>query len=117
LEANKFTTLVANNGREAVDIVNDVNTGPIDAILMDLRMPVMDGITATREIRKVFNASILPIIVLSAETTSIMQEMAADAGANKFFAKPVEMPVLLSYLEEINYLKSQTKMTTNPLIV
>jgi CheY-like chemotaxis protein len=75
---------VAGNGKEALDLLRK-NT--YDAVLMDIHMPVMDGIEAIRELRK-FNPTI-PVIVLSAATFQKDIKLAFDAGANEYLKKPV----------------------------
>ena len=68
LEINDITSEWAENGRRAVEIFSQSEEGHFDAILMDMRMPVMDGLTATQEIRKLKrpDASRIPIIALTA---------------------------------------------------
>lgn len=73
------------NGQEAVDMVKN-NT--YDAVLMDMRMPVMDGLEATREIRK-FNKEI-PIICMSANVYKEDKIAAQDSGMDDFIEKPLE---------------------------
>lgn len=75
---------VAANGKIAVDIMNDHN---FDLILMDLQMPVMDGLTATMKIRE-FNTS-TPIIALTASTSSEIQDKVSESGFNDFVSKPL----------------------------
>jgi len=74
---------VAMNGQEALDMV-DIT--PYDVILMDLQMPVMDGYTATREIRKF--ARELPIIALTASALADVREKVFSSGMNDFVTKP-----------------------------
>jgi CheY-like chemotaxis protein len=84
---------VAANGQEAVDMLKK-NT--YDAVLMDIHMPVMDGIEAIRELRK-FNP-VIPVIVLSAASFQKDIKMAFEAGANEFLKKPVSSWDLYSTL-------------------
>ena len=74
----------AKNGQEAVE---KVESGQFDLILMDIKMPVMDGLTATKEIRK-FNQDI-PIIALTANAFDSDRSLADEAGCNDFLSKPV----------------------------
>lgn len=78
------TVAVASNGKEAVDMVSANN---YDVVLMDIHMPVMDGYTATQEIRK-FNTAI-PIIALTA--SSNIQELNNLSGMNGYVTKPFNM--------------------------
>lgn len=73
------------NGSEAVD---KVSAGNFDLILMDIRMPVMDGLEATRSIRQ-FNTSI-PIVAVTANAFESDRKEALDAGCNAFIAKPID---------------------------
>lgn len=72
-----------------------------DAIIMDLRMPVMDGLTATAEIRKLPGYQSLPIAVLSADTTSSVKTAAIEAGADVFFEKPMSALFLNDYINSL----------------
>lgn len=89
-----ITFNVANNGAEAVEMVQKES---FDAILMDLQMPIMDGLSATREIRKL-GFSNLPIIALSAAVLQNDLAMAIDAGMNDHIAKPIDKTVLQNVL-------------------
>lgn len=75
---------VAGNGKEALDLLRKNH---YDAVLMDIHMPVMDGIEAIKELRK-FNPTI-PVIVLSAASFQKDIKLAFDAGANEYLKKPV----------------------------
>ncbi len=75
---------VAENGLKAID---KVRTEKFDLILMDVQMPVMDGLTASREIRK-FNKEI-PIFPLTASTSAKMQEEFKEMGISDFIFKPI----------------------------
>ena len=74
----------ARNGQEAVDAAD---RGDIDLILMDIKMPVMDGLEATRRIKAAHPE--LPIIALTANAFDSDREMALDAGCDEFLSKPV----------------------------
>lgn len=82
------------NGREAVEAVRN---RPFDLVLMDMKMPVMDGLTATAEIRK-FNAD-LPIIALTAHAFDTDQQAALEAGCNEYLVKPVDKAKLIAVLK------------------
>jgi CheY-like chemotaxis protein len=85
-------TLYAKNGKQAVELCRSINK--IDLILMDIKMPVMNGIKATTEIRK-FNRTI-PIIAQTALTLQEDNEQFLKAGCNDSIAKPIEVEELLS---------------------
>lgn len=74
----------AYNGQEAVDMVN---AGGIDLVLMDMRMPVMDGLEATRTIKN--NHPEMPVVALTANAFSSDRDAAFEAGCDAFLPKPV----------------------------
>ncbi len=79
---------VASNGQEALDMLS---THSYDGILMDCQMPVMDGYTATRHIRKMDGLAKLPIIAMTANVMSGDREKAIDAGMNDHIGKPINV--------------------------
>lgn len=79
-----FDYVRARNGQEAVDMVT---TEQPDLILMDIKMPIMDGLEATRRIKA--QHPDLPIIALTANAFDSDRQLALDAGCNDFLAKPV----------------------------
>jgi CheY-like chemotaxis protein len=90
---------IARNGREALATLQKASDDPgssIDLILMDVMMPVMDGLSATREIRKNPAWKKLPIITLTAKAMPDDQQRCIEAGANDYMAKPLDVEKLLS---------------------
>lgn len=83
----------AKNGQEAIDKADDV-----DMILMDLRMPIKDGLQATREIRVMHPD--LPIVALTANAFESDREHSLEAGCNDFLAKPVSHDTCLKMIEK-----------------
>ena len=73
--------------------------GKYDAVLMDIVMPVMDGLAATREIRK-FNTEV-PIIAVTANTFDTDSAKAIDAGCNEYLPKPINRPLLLNAIAKV----------------
>ncbi|KAK0338746.1 hypothetical protein LTR94_037313, partial [Friedmanniomyces endolithicus] len=68
----------------------------VDLVLMDVMMPVMDGLTATREMRKDPRWKTLPVLMLTAKAMPDDQERCMAAGANDYMAKPLDVDKLLS---------------------
>ncbi len=99
LEPRGAVVEIARNGKEALDIIGKFSGQPgleIDLVLMDVMMPVMDGLTATREIRKNPDWKRLPIITLTAKAMPDDQQRCIEAGANDYMAKPLDVEKLLS---------------------
>lgn len=94
----EYTLLWAKNGREAVDFAMEHKP---DAILMDIKMPVMDGIEALKEIRR--HTTELPVIMQTAYAFDTDRRIAEEAGCNGFITKPVMPRELKMYLDK--YLK------------
>ncbi len=95
LEPKGAKVVIARNGKEALAALERES---IDLVVMDAMMPEMDGIEATREIRKNAAHAQLPIIMLTAKAMKDDQERCLAAGANDFLAKPLDVDVLLSLL-------------------
>ena len=91
----RFNLVHAANGQEAIEILHKRH---IDLLLMDMKMPVMDGLTATVEIRK-FNAE-LPIIALTAHVFENDRLTAMDAGCNEYLVKPIDRAKLMAVLKK-----------------
>ncbi len=89
LERRGFTVETAEDGREAVEAMR---RGPdrFDAILMDMQMPEMDGLQATRVIRREFPKHAVPIIAATASAGGTDLNACLDAGMNDFVPKPIE---------------------------
>jgi len=85
----------ATNGQEAVD---KALTGDFALVLMDLKMPVMDGLEATRQIKAV--RPDLPIIALTANAFNSDRQQAFDAGCDNFMSKPVSAENCLKMIAE-----------------
>jgi CheY-like chemotaxis protein len=82
---------VAANGRIAVD---KVESGRYDVVLMDMQMPVLDGLAATREIRQLGGTAELPIISMTANALAGDRERCIEAGMNDHMTKPIDPELL-----------------------
>jgi CheY-like chemotaxis protein len=101
LEPRGAVIEIARNGREALDALEKASAdggAAIDLVLMDVMMPVMDGLTATREIRRNPAWKKLPIITLTAKAMPDDQERCIEAGASDYMAKPLDVEKLLSLI-------------------
>jgi len=98
LKRAKCTVESANNGAECLDrmAAEDAN---FDVILMDLQMPVMDGLTATRHLRK--DGATLPIIALTACSSPSDEANALEAGCDAFLTKPINRGHLIQTIASI----------------
>ncbi len=98
LEPQGCKVSIARNGQEAIDALKGAVDGPdpIELVLMDIMMPVMDGLTATREIRQDARFRDLPIIALTAKAMPDDQQQCIQAGANDYVAKPLDVDKLIS---------------------
>ena len=94
---------LAENGRAAVNLFESHETGYYDAILMDMRMPEMDGLEATRVIRSLQrdDAKTIPIIALTANAFDEDVQQSMQAGLNAHLSKPVEAEALFETLENL----------------
>ncbi|WP_290642815.1 ATP-binding protein [Aquabacterium sp.] len=102
-----FETLEAVHGQDALDQVQASNP---DLVLMDLAMPVMDGLEATRRLRANERTKDLPVIALSANASNTHRDEALAAGATLFMSKPFDSADLLRNLERclsLNWIDAQ----------
>ncbi|MBF0138834.1 MAG: response regulator [Magnetococcales bacterium] len=97
LERKELRVLTAGTGKEALEVMAE--HPEIDAVLMDIMMPVMDGFEAMRCIRQNPMYPNLPIIALTAKAMEEDRKQCLSAGANDFLAKPVDMNKLLAMLQ------------------
>ncbi len=96
---SKFNHLIfrANNGKEAVDIIRDDNT--IDLVLMDIKMPVLNGFDALKQIRKI--RPCLPVIAQTAYALSGDEQSIRAAGFDGYIAKPIMKQQLMGIINSI----------------
>ena len=106
LSMREIQTDHAENGRIAVEMFEEHEEGYYDAVLMDMRMPEMDGLEATRRIRAMnrIDAKTIPIIALAANAFDEDVQQSMQAGLNAHLSKPVDPDVLFETLEGLlNY--------------
>jgi two-component system cell cycle response regulator DivK len=90
-----FAVQEAANGEEAVQ---KARLSPPDLILMDLSMPVLDGVQATRQLKEDPSTAHVPVVALSAQTTEPGAEEVTNAGAEAFVQKPCDPEELLQHI-------------------
>jgi PAS domain S-box-containing protein len=100
------TVDIAENGKIAVELVVEQSL-KFDAILMDMQMPIMDGLTASKIIRKKYDRNVLPIVALTANEMPSEIRSCLDAGMNSHAGKPLNLEKLISTLLEV----TQTELT------
>ena len=86
----------AKNGQEAVDMVEK---GEYDLVLMDIKMPIMDGLEATKKIKETHPS--LPIIALTANAFDSDRQMVFDAGCDEFLSKPISSDLCLRTIAKV----------------
>lgn len=102
-EKNYYSVDAVYNGQEALDYIA---TGNYDIVLMDVMMPVMDGITALKKIRADGNQ--IPVLLLTAKSEADDKVMGLDSGANYYITKPFNTKELLAAVRAITRKEEQT---------
>ncbi|MBR5596542.1 MAG: response regulator [Lachnospiraceae bacterium] len=102
LEAEGARITTAWNGKEALDLFEKEKEGTFDVIIMDIMMPVMDGLEATRRIRKLAkkDAALVPIIAMTANAFREDIQKSLDAGMNEHISKPVDIETILMVINK-----------------
>ncbi|MCK4797580.1 MAG: response regulator [Spirochaetes bacterium] len=93
-----YELLEAENGQVAL---NKAQENKIDLFLLDVNMPVMDGITCVKELRKTIKYSNTPIIMLTTESRDDKKQQGKEAGANGWIVKPCEPEKLLNVIKKM----------------
>ena len=91
LERRGFRVVEAENGLQAID---QADTELPDLIIMDMQMPQLDGLAATRRIRKLKSMNSVPIVAVSAYGADQFRELALAAGCNEYVSTPFEPSTL-----------------------
>lgn len=106
LEPTGLTVIEAENGRQAIDRVTSASASgsPIDLILMDMQMPVMNGLESTQKIRML--GFEIPIIALTAGAMKGEREIIIASGCSEFLSKPVKKSLLLQSIRSFLNLSS-----------
>ncbi len=100
LEKEGLKVTTATDGAEALEILK--GDAKFDVIITDVNMPNMDGITLTREIRKLANQKFTPIIVLTTESQAGKKEDGKKAGATGWIVKPFKPEQLVAVVRRVS---------------
>ncbi|CCO48090.1 putative TWO-COMPONENT SENSOR PROTEIN HISTIDINE PROTEIN KINASE [Vibrio nigripulchritudo SOn1] len=111
LENEGAQVSIANHGLEALEML-DSNT--FDVVLMDMQMPVMDGLTATKEIRKIHDDKTLPVLAMTANAMREDVESCMNVGMNAHIAKPIHVPSLLAKISEFTQSRNGKESNAAP---
>lgn len=87
LEVDGHRVSEGENGHEALDLLD---SGPVDLVIADVNMPVMDGITLTKEIRTRARHRFTPVLILTTERGEDMKQRGRSAGATGWLVKPFD---------------------------
>ena len=98
LKGQGHTVLEAENGKLALEMLP---TQPIDAIILDINMPVMSGIEFLQAIKKLPSFTKIPIVVLTTQGEDTLKDQALSLGAKAFMIKPFQKDELLATLKKI----------------
>jgi CheY-like chemotaxis protein len=97
LVSRGYRLIFATDGQEAIDMIIDQNP---DLVLMDIQMPVLDGISAIAQIRANPNISHVPIVALTALAMEGDREKCLAVGANEYLTKPVKLSHLVKIIQQ-----------------
>lgn len=108
LEKYNFETLTAENGRVAVELHREKKA---DLIIMDVQMPELDGLAATRDIRKLESGAAVhtPIIAVTAYALLNDEKMCLDAGMDDYVSKPVDIDTLMTKIKRLMQVREKYK--------
>lgn len=98
LQKEGFEVITAINGLEAIDAAQ--NELP-DLILMDVRLPLLDGWEATKQIKSGQSTAHIPVIAVTAQASAFDRQRSLAAGCEDYVAKPVQFPVLLQQMKTL----------------
>jgi CheY-like chemotaxis protein len=98
LSAKGYRIVLAKNGEEAIAIA--LSARP-DLILMDVQMPLMDGLEATKQIRQITSLVKVPIIALTALAMADDRDRCLAAGANEYLTKPIKLKELVTMIQKV----------------
>jgi CheY-like chemotaxis protein len=92
-----YGVLYAGNGSEALTIVKQWH---VDLIVMDMMMPIMDGVTAIRRLKSDALNARIPILAITGDPGSALRQQAVEAGCDTFMTKPISPPAFISLVRQ-----------------
>jgi CheY-like chemotaxis protein len=98
LKARNHSILQACNGHDAIA---QAQAAPPDIILMDIQMPDMDGLEAIRQIRKISELAVVPIIAITDLAQPDDRYRCLEAGADRYLSKPLKLKLLATTIQEL----------------
>ncbi len=98
LKSAGYEVVTAQDGQEALDIAGKTN---VNLVLTDVNMPVMDGITLVKNLRKLNDYRYKPILILTTESSTEKKMLGKDAGATGWLVKPFDPEKLLSTVRRV----------------
>ncbi len=96
-----YQVLEGGNGQEGLDRLNAAPGGKVDLVITDLNMPLMDGMTFTKEIRQRPASKFTPVLVLTTESTDTRKAEGKAAGATGWIVKPFQPDTLLQVVRRV----------------
>lgn len=99
LKGAGYEVLQAVNGQEGLDVLA---ANPVDVIISDINMPVMDGITFIQELRKLPQNKSLPVLILTTESGQDKKDQGRAAGATGWIVKPFDPQKLLAVINKVS---------------
>jgi two-component system sensor histidine kinase/response regulator len=114
LEDEGFIVEIANNGEEAVNMTNQ---SQYDIVLMDMQMPVMDGLEATKAIRQKFPNNDLPILAMTANASDVDRDKCLEAGMDAHITKPIDPNLLFAGLAKWIKVKNSNLISDQKTVI
>lgn len=108
LHRSGYFSAGAANGAQALEMVKFFKP---QAIIMDLRMPVLDGFETTRRLKADTLTATIPVLAITGSTDQTIRDQAEQSGVNGFFTKPINLDQLLLYLRQRSLGEEQGEFT------
>lgn len=101
LELKGYHVLEARNGRDAVDLARNLS---LNLLIVDLNMPVLDGLETIKKVRKLNSVDPVPIVAITAFDVYGMEQAAMEAGCNEYMRKPFDLDELDRKLKSLGFI-------------